>query len=617
MKKVNIPAFFIIFLAGLLMIGSIWNTSATRDELAHIPAGFGYITQQDYRLNPEHPPLIKVISAISGWIFARPHFPIFTPYWQDDVNGQWAQGASFLYESGNNADRVIFLSRLPLALLTAIFGFFLFTRIKKQFNTATAYLSLLFFAFSPTILAHTPLVTTDIGAMIGFFFGILFFIRFLENPSWKNVLFAGFIFGIVQLLKFSLILLIPLYGLLLILWSLVQTHMPIALRGKLFLRHAWKTGIIGLVGFAIIWIAYIPFVWNYPENRQLRDAEFLLSSHPARALAEFDATLIKNRITRPLGQYILGALMVTQRAGGGNNNYFLGNVSATGSPLYFPLLYLVKEPTPFHIFTLLALWYAGKKVWRRKKMMITEKYWNCTAMWIRSHFFEFSSLVFIGIYWFLSIISPLNIGVRHVLPTFPFIYVLVSKQISEWLRVQESPNPQSFFDVLRNLARVYMHAVPKFAVLVILALWLIIGTIASFPYFISFYNELGGGTRNGFEVAVDSNYDWGQDLKRLSDFVEKNDIEHIAVDYFGGGNPKYYLGDAYESWRSAKGAPHGWFAISATFRQAAFGTPVKGFVRNPEDSYEWLSEYEPVASIKANRYDLWIPDQVGNDILGL
>ena len=74
-----------------------------------------------------------------------------------------------------------------------------------------------------------------------------------------------------------------------------------------------------------------------------------------------------------------------------------------------------------------------------------------------------------------------------------------------------------------------------------------LGTLASFPYFLSYYNELAGGSKNGWQVAVDSNYDWGQDLKRLTDFVEKNKIEKIAIDYFGGGNPRYYLGEKFEN----------------------------------------------------------------------
>src|SRR3989344_4128971 len=105
---INTKATFILGVMFVLMITSIQNDSATMDELAHIPASFGYVTQLDYPLNPEHPPLLKVLSGISGWIGAQPYFPTNTPYWQDYVNGQWDQGRAFLYESGNDADRIIF-----------------------------------------------------------------------------------------------------------------------------------------------------------------------------------------------------------------------------------------------------------------------------------------------------------------------------------------------------------------------------------------------------------------------------------------------------------------------------------------------------------------------------
>jgi hypothetical protein len=125
--------------------------------------------------------------------------------------------------------------------------------------------------------------------------------------------------------------------------------------------------------------------------------------------------------------------------------------------------------------------------------------------------------------------------------------------------------------------------------------------VSANPNFMTYYNELAGGERNGYNIAVDSNYDWGQDLKRLKIYAEKNNVEKIAIDYFGGGQVKYYFGNKGENWQSAKGLPLAngarWFAVSATFRQGAFGKTIKGFVRKPEDSYEWLKPYEPVARI--------------------
>ncbi len=598
MQKVNPStgsglAILLLTVMFFLMLGSIWNSSATTDELAHIPAGFGYITQKDYRLNPEHPPLLKTLAALSGQIFSKPYFPTDTTYWKDDVNGQWAQGAKFLYESGNNADKIIFWSRFPLILLAIFFGWLIFSWTKKRLGQTTALLTLTFYTFSPTFLAHSPLVTTDLGAAFAFFIGIISFIKFLEKPSGRNIVITGLIFGTAQLIKFSLVLLMPAMLILLVAWVLSRSNLHWHERFRLGLKFILKTIVIGLVGLVLIWAVYAYFTWNYPQERQLRDAEFILTSFGFKPAVNLDLWLVKNKFTRPLGQYVLGVLMVTQRSAGGNTQFFWGEVSATGYKLYFPLLYLLKESLAFHILTVIALIFALKKCLRRKKNNTLK----AVRSWIENHFTEFSALTFIIFYWLVSIRSPLNIGVRHVLPTFPFIYLLVSRQITAWFRFHEYAAPQNWLEWLKNIYQIYIKSIPKYFLTFALLLWLILGTLTSFPHFLSYYNELAGGSKNGWQIAVDSNYDWGQDLKRLTDFVEKNKIDKIAIDYFGGGNPRYYLGDKFEPWWSARGPAHGWFAISATLRQGAFGTPATGFTRKPEDSYEWLRPYPPVARV--------------------
>lgn len=593
MEKVNYIALAILGLMAMLMFGSVRNDSAIMDELAHIPAGFGYVTQLDYRLNPEHPPLLKALAALSGQIFTWPNFPTDTKYWQEDINGQWAQGAVFLYESGNDADSIIFWSRFPLMLLALFFGWLIFSFAKKRFGNAAAILTLLFFAFSPTFLTHSRYVTTDLGAAFAFFIGLVSFIKFLEIPSRKNLIFAGIFFGTAQLIKFSLVLLIPVYAILLVAWILTLPHLNWREKLREGIKISGKTIALGIIGFLLVWLVYTPFVWNYPQEKQFKDAELLLSSYGFRPAVNLNLELIKNKFTRPFGQYMLGVLMVNQRAAGGNTAYFLGEVSSAGSRLYFPLLYLLKEPLAFHILTLIAFGFAVSRLSLGRKRLSLER----SRPWIQNHFTEFSAIIFIFFYWAVSMKSPLNIGVRHVLPTFPFIYILVAKQITEWLRWHELSNPETWSGWLKNIYQLYIKSLPKYLIIGFLFLWLILGTVTAYPNFMTYYNELAGGERNGHNIAVDSNYDWGQDLKRLAQYVEKNKIEKIAIDYFGGGSPRYYLGDRFEPWWSARGPAHGWFAISATFRQGAFGKTAPGFIRKPEDSYEWLKAYEPVARV--------------------
>ena len=595
MKKVNVIALGILAVSLILMIASAWNDSAIVDELAHIPAGIGYVTQGDYRLNPEHPPLIKVLAALSANLFVHPHFSIDTPYWRDDINGQWAQGAKFLYGSGNNADQIIFWSRLPLMLLAVLFGWLLFAWTRKRFGALTALLTLTFFAFSPTILAHARFVTTDLGAAFGFFIGIAGFIAFLEKPTRRNIIIAGILFGIAELLKFSLVLLVPMYAVLLTGWIFSMPHLHARERLATGIRFIGKTLLIGAIGIAVIWIAYAPLVVGYPAERQLRDAEFLLGSYGFRPAANFDLALIRNPVTRPLGQYVLGVLMVQQRSAGGNTAFFLGEVSGTGSRLYFPLLYLLKEPLALHLLTLIALLIGLS---RMAASAVAVPPAARLRRWIADHFVQFSSMAVIAIYWAISIKSPLNIGVRHILPTFPFIYLLVSRELALWLEPgRDRTAPDTIRAWFKNIYTAYIAAIPKYAAVGLLMLWLVAGTLFAFPHFLSYYNELVGGSANGWRIAVDSNYDWGQDLKRLVSFMDQNKIQKISLDYFGGADPRYYLGERFEPWWSSRGAAHGYFAISSSFRQGAFGMTAPGFIRKPEDSYLWLRQYQPIAQI--------------------
>src|SRR3990167_8406672 len=233
MQKVKSLAIFILAVMFILMLGSIWNESGTMDELAHIPAGFGYITQLDYRLNPEHPPLLKTVSALFAQIAVRPYFPTNTPYWQIEPNGQWAQGGRFLYDSGNDPDAIIFWSRMPFILLSVFFGWLIFIWTRGRFGPAPALMTLILFASSPTILAHSRYVTTDLGAAFGFFIGIIAYLRYLEIPTRKNLILAGLIFGIAQLIKFSLVLIIPVYAVMIIAWVLTRPSLHWHERGRI------------------------------------------------------------------------------------------------------------------------------------------------------------------------------------------------------------------------------------------------------------------------------------------------------------------------------------------------------------------------------------------------
>ncbi len=605
-KISSIIAGFLLALMFVLMFFSAWNESATMDELAHIPAGYSYLTQKDYRLNPEHPPLIKDLAALP-LLFLNINFPADHSSWKNDVNGQWSFGSVFLYESGNDADKIIRLARLPIMLLTILFGWLFFRWIRRRYGDQTGLLALFFFVFSPTFIAHGRYVTTDIAAAFGFFLGLTVFIKFLEHDAigdrrWKYLFIAGIIFGLIQLLKFSLFMLVPLYLLLGVLWVFVYHWEDIKF------KFSWKEKIIHLlkeeskiigkiiiisfIGLLVVWVFYSFHTWNYPPERQARDADFILNSFKIKPLAKLNVFLSNNSFFQPLAEYLLGLLMVIQRAAGGNNAYFLGQISANGWWYYFPVAYLLKEQLAFHLLTFLALVIGIKYVYKS-----VEKSLTAVIEWSRDNFILTTSFIFITVYWTQSLTGNLNIGVRHILPTFPFIFLLVSRELVKWAKYFTISDPQNFGEWLRSLYEKYIAAAPKYILLTIFFLWILIEAVIAFPYYLSYYNELAGGPMNGHRYIVDSNYDWGQDLKRLKDFTDEAGLDKINLDYFGGGSPKYYLGEKFKSWESAKGAPvqGEWLAVSATILNGAQAEPAKRFIRNPQDSYQWLKNKKPIA----------------------
>ncbi len=566
------------------------NDSVIFDETAHIGAGYSYLTERDMRLNPEHPPLIKDLAAFP-LVFMNLRFPTNTDAWQREVNGQWNQGGGFLFEFGNNPDRIMKAARVPIMLLAVLVGIVLFRWVRGLYGNRVALLTLFFYTFSPTVIAHSRFVTTDIAATFGFLIGIASFIRFLAKPSSKRLAIAGLAFGVAQTLKFSLFLLIPIDTILFFFWLLAKE------KPRKVFSMLWKTACVFAIGAVVIWFVFLWHVWDYPQERQLADAQTLIGGFKPHQFVDLDLWLIGHGVTRPLGQYLLGVMMVTQRTAGGNSAYFWGEVSSGGWAAYFPTLYFFKEPLAFHILSVLALVLALIRTIRAK-----EKTLAAIRGWIQDNFALFASIFFIAFYWASSVVNPLNIGIRHVLPTFPFIYLLVSRELVLWTSgFQKSKTIENIFDVFRFLYKSLIEPLPKFFVIALLLSWIVASVLISFPYYLSYYNELVGGVANGYKIATDSNYDWGQDLKRLRDFAKDHPDEKIYLHYFGGstrdnGAQKYWLGEQFVPWYSSFGPPPSGsiFAISVNELMGLWATPVKGFPPpETKDSYPWLRTLKP------------------------
>jgi hypothetical protein len=600
----------IIISAFLLMLGPAKQDSAITDELAHIPAGYSYVKFLDYRLNPEHPPLVKALSAIPLLFLSNINFPTNSDAWQNQINSQWDIGNKFLYESGNDADKIIFYSRLfPMLLMLILIGLTYFAAselLGKWWSLLPAALV----AFSPNFLAHGHYVATDIGSSLGFLMGIYFFLKSINNPSKKNIIIAGLAFGIAELLKFSTVLLAPLFiaiVAIIFLEKIIKEIKSPVVENKFekIFKYFWKDFgrliLIFTIGGLLIYAVYFIFTFNYPIEKQYSDTVSILQSFGNRFLANLDLAMVHSPILRPLGQYFLGILMVLQRSSGGNTYYFLNQVKGAGTWYYFPLVFLMKETLPaliiifFAIFT--GIYEAIKDTIKGKRAVK-----NSFIELLTTNFSELCIFAFVVGYWIYSMRSNLNIGFRHIMPTLPFIYILSAQMLKKWFSAAPQNISNSFTEKLSSTINKIFSLGIKFLLLAILLIWLIAGAFISRPFYLSRFNEIFGGTYGGYQYVTDSNFDWGQDLKRLKEWIDnppidtttgaQEEVDKIAIDYFGGGNVKYYLGEKAENWNSAAGNPLEnnvkWLAVSANSIQGATAKSTPGFNRNPQDEYLWL-----------------------------
>lgn len=580
-KKNKLIVSAIISAAVILAITSVWNDSVIVDEVPHVGAGYSYLTKGDYRLNPEHPPLAKDLAAIPLLFLNIDKNSLFgTQYWNKDINGQWDFGRFLIFKASSDPQKTSRMAKLPVLLFYILSAILIFKWIFKIYGRFPAYTALILFLFSPTIMAHARFVTTDLAALFGILFSTYFFIEYLKNPNKKTFWLASVFFGIALVSKFSTFLLIPFLGILSLVYAWTNSDNKFFIKKiKELIMAGFKSLAIFILGFIIVvWPVYYFHTYNYPAERQKNDTADILKSFGNKYLKSPVVWASDKPVLRSAAQYGLGLLMVVQRSAGGNTIYFQGEVLNTAGKKYFPTVYLIKEPLAWWGLVIIAL---GIIITKTKTLKLKTKN---LGIWIKDHFTEFSMLLWLVIYWATSIRSTLNIGVRHLLPTYPFAIMLVSSQIG--FLANKLKNKK------HNLFTLYF-------LLCTLLGWYVFENINIYPYYLTYFNQLAGGPSNGYKIAVDSNIDWGQDLKRLSDWVEKNNIPKISLDYFGWADQDWYLRDKIK-WVSSKtytdledfklkNETDGWIAVSATFLMGSRG--------GKEGNYGWLREQTPITVI--------------------
>jgi dolichyl-phosphate-mannose--protein O-mannosyl transferase len=202
-------ALCVFALCALFAAQAVWGMAqqgATFDETAHLPAGYSYLATNDHRLNPEHPPLAKLIAALPLAALPGLRFSTAWPEWQ--ASDQFGFGTRFLYRD-NAPARLLFWGRLPIVLITCLLGVVIWRWTRELAGRAAALSALGMFSFTPEFLAHGALVTTD-AAVTAFNFAAFYavFRATLRLTPW-TILACGVAWGAALASKFSALVLAP------------------------------------------------------------------------------------------------------------------------------------------------------------------------------------------------------------------------------------------------------------------------------------------------------------------------------------------------------------------------------------------------------------------------
>lgn len=501
------------------------------DEGFEIVAGYQYLTTGQYRASLENPPLERILEALPLlWLH---------PDLKGDALGANNTGAAdvdaglaFLYKNRIPADRILFFARLPMIAVTVGLALILAAWCRRKFGAMAGVTAALLFSLDPTVIAHGHYVKNDMTVAAMSFLAVIAWDWFLETGKGIALAAAGIGLGLALGSKYSALFLLPVFVVLRL------------MRPRPDGRH-WL--VVGVLAAAVILLLYAPYDGALlPHSRTaggvpLRDAVDQ-STVVGRSLA-----WTGSRLGWRAHPYLVGLAAFASHGGGTHPAYIWGNRGNAGWWYYFPFAFAVKTRVAILVALVLAVPFGLTQT-----LLLTP----------------------ILIYGVLAMVGHVDIGLRHLLPVYPFLYALLGAA----------------------LVRVRWKA---------LAIVIVVGaaaeSLAAYPYYTAFFNVLVGGPAAGPKYLVDSNIDWGQDLKRLGEFVTARGSPKTCVMYFGTAPTWYYLKypanfPSLEEMRRGVQPECELAAVSVT--------PLEGVYVDPQ----WFSWLRSVPPLKRIGYSIYVWD---------
>jgi 4-amino-4-deoxy-L-arabinose transferase-like glycosyltransferase len=520
------PALAVAGLFGIFVAQCLLGARAdapTYDETTHLPQGVLHLVRGDYRFQVDHPPFAKLVAGMGARIVGM-HLPADGPQWRADMRNPFEHRAwawQVLYGTPeNDAERLVRGGRLALVPLTLLILVVVWRWTRALYGEGAGLAALALAAFDPNLIAHGHLVTSD--APVTALLTVAAYALWRGLGQWRLTwaLAAGICLGLALATKYTAGLLAALVPLLALGRALDATTWPCGSRsGTSFATPArrlvaaaafvllvavaawatiWATYrfraaaapdlAVGLTGHAIwMWFGSLP-PWPLPWLARATEWH-LLPDAWALGLV-----------------YLVGDPYFIPRV-----SYLAGELSDRGWWYYFPAALALKTP----LATLLLAAIGVATALGRPSAMLLDR---SARRWASILLLGFP-LAFLA----AAATSTLAVGVRQVLPVYPFLLILAGGGVAACLRWRRS------LGAALALAGVA---------------WVATASARVSPDYLAYFNEAAGGPERGIRWLVDSNLDWGQALGRVPAWLAARGIHEVNLCYFGTADPDAY-GIAY------------------------------------------------------------------------
>jgi hypothetical protein len=521
-------------------ISIIRYQAPTYDEAMHLAAGYSYLATGDFRLHRQAPPVAKTLLAASLFLGYRVPFEPRAELWQ--LADDYQIGQAFVFGSSLPADRMLASGRLSNLALGTLLVVMIGWWAQRLWGGSAGVTAIALAVLEPNLVCHASLISTDVGSTLFIVLTLYLLWESLVAGSFWPWIATGFAAGLALASKFSAITLIPVVGVILVGYALFSSVVP----------APWPLRRFAQVGL----------------RRRLLHA---VAVSPLLCLPAVSVILVAY-FFQGLLPWWSGLQVFLTQAAGGQPAFFLGEYSSDGWWSYFPVAFLIKTPigSLLIIGASLVLFRSGTCYRRRDALCL---------------------LVPVALTFMVAAQSRTNIGLRHVLPVYPLLFVLASRLVTV------------------RLGRPWLMPTLVAAALM--------GTAASAlrvaPHQLAYFNELVGGPEQGHRYLSDSNLDWGQDLKGLKAFIDNERLPIIYLAYFGSAPPAYY-GIRYQyvpgSWPLAWPPPPD--AVPADLERKVLAISVLNLqevLTHDAQLFAWLRARSPLARIG---YSIQIYDLTGD-----